>query len=109
MFQRPGESFGGRLLLDDRGQQPIQFGAGLGQRGERSEWVRGAAGVCRIESPGRRIPGAGQIAQMGCLGFLRALQCGVGVLDSGLDVGDQRRQCRDRVPDVAGGAVDRVE
>ena len=66
--------------------------------------------VCAlVDRPGRRCPGAGQIAQVRRLGLLRALQRGVCLLDAGLDVGDQRRQSGDSVPDVGGGAVDSVE
>ena len=109
LLQRPVETFGGGLLLGDRGEQPIQFGVGLGQCGERAERIGRTAGAGGVESPARRVAGAGQIAQVRRFGFLRVLQRGVGVLDAGVDVGDQRRQGGDRVPDVVGGAVDRVE
>ena len=50
-----------------------------------------------------------RFAQVRRFGFLRALQLRVGVPDTGLNVGDQRRQGGDRVVNVVGGAVHRVE
>ena len=90
----------------DAGQQPVEFGVGLGQLGERAQRI-GAAAALRVRHRLHgRIPGR---AEFRCVRDVALRELPGGLVDAGLDVGDRRRQTGHGAVDVGGGAVDGVE
>ena len=106
LIERAGQALRRFAFLGHAGQQPVQVGVGLGQPGERAEWV-GAAGLLRLgDGRHRGLSGRGQFGGLRRVGLL---QLPARLVDAVLDVGDRRRQRGHRPVDVGRRAVDGVE
>ena len=91
------EPLGGFTFFGDAGQQPVQLGVGLGQLGERAQWVSGPAALCVGDGLDRHIPCGTEFIGVRGVALSQLIARG---LDAVLKVGDGRWQGGDRAVDV---------